>query len=120
MLLSLVIGAGCRINLPSQTYSNLWARAVEDRADWHLCNIQQQSNSTHQARAMSDWTKGYYRGYHDSAFAVNQLPACRYPAVWSDKRSKHNSDEQTILAGYNAGFQQASYDGLINSVPLKR
>lgn len=118
----LVISAstGCRINLPAQTHSNLWARAVEDRADWHLCNMQQAPNPTHKAKAMSDWTKGYYRGYHDAAFSVNQLAPSQYPAVWSEQRNKHNSDDQAIQAGYCAGFQQASSDGLINSVPPKR
>lgn len=120
MLVAVVANAGCRINMPARSPSNLWAKTVEDRADWHLCNMGQPPNPTHRSKAMSDWTKGYYRGYNDAAFAVNALPPSQYPAVWSPQRNKHNSDEQAIQAGYNAGFQQASEDGLINSVPFKQ
>ncbi len=105
---------GCRVQLPACTSSNLWARSVEDRADWHLTQMGQGINPTHIKREMTDWTKGYYQGYHAGAFTVNGFAQSNYPAVWSNTRHQCCEDEQQRLAGYHAGYGQAMADGPIN------
>lgn len=111
---SVISSCGCRVQLPVYTSSNLWARSVEDRADWHLTQQGQGVNPTHIKREMSDWTKGFYQGYHAGAFTANGLPQSNYPAVWSNDRYQCCLDEQQRLAGYQAGYGQAMVDGPIN------
>ncbi len=59
-LVLLLVVPGCRVCLPDRTDSNLWARAIEDRADWHLAQRGCPINPTHREHCMNDWSKGFY------------------------------------------------------------
>lgn len=109
-----VAASGCHINLPSNTHSNVWARSVEDRADWHLSKLGYGKNPTHVRREMTDWTKGFYQGYYAGAATINQLPQANYPAVWAANRREMFVDDEQRAAGYQAGYSQAMSDGFIN------
>jgi hypothetical protein len=110
---------GCRACLPNRTCSNLWTRTAEDRADWHLQQMGHCPNPTHRESCMTDWTKGYYRGYVDAALAINQLPCGNYPAVWKEGHCELLTNDIQVQQGYQAGYHQASYDGLINVATKK-
>ncbi len=119
-VLAVACSVGCRVSLPAQTCSNLWLRTVEDRADWHLCQRGFAPNPTHVGRQMTDWEKGFRRGYNDGSLGSNHLPQGNYRPVWGEKWTDMLADEPALQAGYGNGYRQAIQDGAINVAQVKK